>query len=459
MADNESPVVVGMPGREAGEPAELVLEEQATQPARPTPTAEELEMMAAMESINASAERLVADHLDAYIRRIGGDATFQGWIGVLHPENVTLDGRLLLPDSAHLRLWKEREGSLGTASTFWQDFARVTGGVARGVAASLTPRSAPPGTTPPPNAEEAAALGGPLDGSDVQSLEAARAEVARLRSLLLSQTAAAAAGTSASASAPVSSSSLLGAGAGAAGGAGGGAAGAAGGGGGRLDALLKLTGFGAAAASAAAEPVAPPAATAAPTHTPTLAEQRAALALCTAPLAPTVSADDAFGELFARQERRGTVAAAPPAAPPAAATAAATAATSSSSAAAAAASVGDLFGTPPGASSSSRPAAVAAAAAAAVAAAVPANPFGDAGDAPAPPPPPPPAAAAACNPFGEAIASVPAVAAAPPANPFGGDVGSRLDSRRQSFVVVDSGGPTEALAGAVSRAAASNPFD
>ena len=424
MADVDSPVVVGMPANEAEEPAELVLEEQAAPPVRPPPTKEELEMMAEMESINASAERLVADHLDAYIRRNGGDATFEGWIGVLHPENVTLDGRLLLPDSAHLRLWKEREGSLGTASTFWQDFARLTGGMARGVAASLTPRSAAaPGSggveapTPPANTAAAAAaapsaagtvapaaLGGPLDGSDVLSLEEARAEVARLRSLL-SQPRPAATVSTASAAASSSAS---------------GASAGAGAGGGRLDVLLRMTGFGGASPTSTTEEA---------VAGPTLAEQRAALAMRTAPLAPTVSADDAFGELFARQERRGTVAAAAAVATPTAG--------GGGAAHAAAASVSDLFGTPPGASSSRPPPPPPASAA------VPVNPFGDAGDSRAPPPAPP--ASAAFNPFGDA--SVDTARSAAPSNPFG-------DEDAPATTAAGAGaGATSGVAGPA------NPFD
>ena len=64
MADNESPVVVSLPANDAEEPSELVLEDQAAPPpSKPAPTAEELEMLAEMEGVNASAERLVAEHL------------------------------------------------------------------------------------------------------------------------------------------------------------------------------------------------------------------------------------------------------------------------------------------------------------------------------------------------------------------------------------------------------------
>ena len=32
------------------------------------------------------------------------EGTYEGWIGILHPENVALDARLNFVDSAHLRL-------------------------------------------------------------------------------------------------------------------------------------------------------------------------------------------------------------------------------------------------------------------------------------------------------------------------------------------------------------------
>ena len=71
-------------------------------------------MMALVQAANDQAKRLVAESLDAYLGRNGASATYPGWVGTLHPENVTLDARLLLPDSTHLRLWNERTGGKGT---------------------------------------------------------------------------------------------------------------------------------------------------------------------------------------------------------------------------------------------------------------------------------------------------------------------------------------------------------
>ena len=120
-------------------------------------TPEEEEMVAEMESINASANKLIADHLDKYLRRMGTDATYEGWIGVLHPENVSLDSRLLLEGSAHQRMWKERVSSREGApsSHFWQALAQLTShrvrGVTEGLSAGLAPRP-PPAAAPEPTA-------------------------------------------------------------------------------------------------------------------------------------------------------------------------------------------------------------------------------------------------------------------------------------------------------------------
>ena len=85
-------------------------------------------------STTADANKLIADHLDRYLRRNGADATYEGWIGVLHPENVSLDSRLMLESSAHKILWKERVTTSQAPSDFWQDFARLTSKRVRGVA-------------------------------------------------------------------------------------------------------------------------------------------------------------------------------------------------------------------------------------------------------------------------------------------------------------------------------------
>ena len=46
-------------------------------------------------------------HLAEFKRANGQQATFKGWIAMLHPENVTLDHRLDLPENSWLALWNE----------------------------------------------------------------------------------------------------------------------------------------------------------------------------------------------------------------------------------------------------------------------------------------------------------------------------------------------------------------
>ena len=284
-------------------------------------TPEEVEMIAEMESINASANKLITDHLDKYVRRMGTDATYEGWIGVLHPENVSLDSRLLLEGSAHQRMWKERVStSSGLPSDFWQALAQLTShrvrGVTEGLSAGLAPRPPPEptgrargcssstGQSQPSSAgrgdaaaaapESAATAcgdgdGGPLDGSDMRlrTLEQSCDEVARLRKLLLARpdaaAAAAAAGGRPAESArpppPPLDSRPTG-----------------------LDALLRAIGGGGggnAVPSAAA---------------PAAARTLAAPTSSSGSGSAVVGVDEAFGDLFARQERRSTVA--EPAVPP-----------------------------------------------------------------------------------------------------------------------------------------------
>ena len=56
----------------------------------------------------AEGEAVVYEHLERYLERNGEEATFEGWIAQLHPENVRVDDRLLLPASRHATLWKEQ---------------------------------------------------------------------------------------------------------------------------------------------------------------------------------------------------------------------------------------------------------------------------------------------------------------------------------------------------------------
>jgi hypothetical protein len=225
---------------------------------KPEMTADDLEILAEMELVNEQARRLISDHLDRYIKRIGSEATFEGWIGILHPENCTLDNRLTFPDSDHLRLWNEREGVRAAiadsdGTSFWKGVGSLANEVAtrmskkvavkakleEGTAAALAALDAIVETPAPSlddafgglfaRAEARGALGhsarnvsevdvelkqtlddlfakrpsapqawsllasgsevadvshGPLDASDVNTLEAARAEIGRLRRLL-----------------------------------------------------------------------------------------------------------------------------------------------------------------------------------------------------------------------------------------------------------------------------------
>ena len=290
-----------------------------------TMTEEEVEMIAEMESINASANKLITDHLDRYVRRMGTDATYEGWIGVLHPENVSLDSRLLLEGSAHQRMWKERVSTReGAPSDFWQALAQLTShrvrGVTEGLSAGLAPRPPPEPTgrgrgcsstgQPQPSSagrgdaaaaapESATAAcgdgdGGPLDGSDqrLRTLEQSCDEVARLRKLLLTrpthleqeEAAAAAAGGRPAESARPPPPSLDSRPTG-------------------LDALLRAIGGGGGSGGAVPGAAAP--ATARTLAAPTSSGGGGGGG---GSGSTAVGVDEAFGDLFARQERRSTVA-------------------------------------------------------------------------------------------------------------------------------------------------------
>ena len=170
----------------------------------PELTADEVEMMVEMQAINDQANKLVADNLDIFLRQNGSSATYEGWIGSLHPENVTLDARLLLPSSAHLRLWREREsirpapsesfGRPAPSDGFWKAVANLKAGTA-----SLMPRANVSVGGEASSTEATAALApegqrpsrepqgvGPSDGRDLETFQEAKAEVVRLRALLLS---------------------------------------------------------------------------------------------------------------------------------------------------------------------------------------------------------------------------------------------------------------------------------
>jgi hypothetical protein len=111
-------------------------------------TADDLEILAEMELVNEQARRLISDHLDRYIRRIGSEATFEGWIGILHPENCTLDNRLTFPDSDHLRLWNEREGVRAAiadsdGTSFWKGVGSLANEVATRMSKKVAVKAKP----------------------------------------------------------------------------------------------------------------------------------------------------------------------------------------------------------------------------------------------------------------------------------------------------------------------------
>ena len=57
----------------------------------------------------AACRELMRDHLDDYARAVGpANVNFKAWIALLHPENVTLDGRMWLEKGEQLMLWKHK---------------------------------------------------------------------------------------------------------------------------------------------------------------------------------------------------------------------------------------------------------------------------------------------------------------------------------------------------------------
>ena len=57
----------------------------------------------------AACRELMRDHLDDYARAVGpANVNFKAWIALLHPENVTLDGRMWLDKGEQLMLWKQK---------------------------------------------------------------------------------------------------------------------------------------------------------------------------------------------------------------------------------------------------------------------------------------------------------------------------------------------------------------
>ena len=57
----------------------------------------------------AACRERMRDHLDDYARAVGpANVNFKAWMALLHPENVTLDGRMWLEKGEQLTLWKQK---------------------------------------------------------------------------------------------------------------------------------------------------------------------------------------------------------------------------------------------------------------------------------------------------------------------------------------------------------------
>ena len=78
------------------------------------PAAEEEDPEAKQEAgqVNAAAREMLRSHLAEYMTKQGSAATYEGWIGELHPENIDADGwidpRLCLDGSEHRQIWMAR---------------------------------------------------------------------------------------------------------------------------------------------------------------------------------------------------------------------------------------------------------------------------------------------------------------------------------------------------------------
>jgi hypothetical protein len=59
-----------------------------------------------VEVANQDARTLLAAHVASYIARNKERATYEGWVALLHPENVQVDARLLQPGCEHRRIWE-----------------------------------------------------------------------------------------------------------------------------------------------------------------------------------------------------------------------------------------------------------------------------------------------------------------------------------------------------------------
>jgi len=82
---------------------------------------------------NAAARRILSEHLQHYLQANGKQATFEGWIALLHPENVQVDPRLLSPESEYQQMWRaatEHGMRKSRSRVYHPGLVEATGGVA-----------------------------------------------------------------------------------------------------------------------------------------------------------------------------------------------------------------------------------------------------------------------------------------------------------------------------------------
>ena len=68
------------------------------------------ESEAARQQSKQLARDMMRGHLRDFVHKNGREGTYESWIAQIHPENVTVDYRLALPDSEHLAIWNEVAG-------------------------------------------------------------------------------------------------------------------------------------------------------------------------------------------------------------------------------------------------------------------------------------------------------------------------------------------------------------
>ena len=69
------------------------------------------ELREAQSASKQASIDMMRAHLTEFKRTNGPEATFKGWIAMLHPENVTLDQRLDRPNNSWLELWNEAQAA------------------------------------------------------------------------------------------------------------------------------------------------------------------------------------------------------------------------------------------------------------------------------------------------------------------------------------------------------------